>query len=560
MPARCRSNCTVNKTPVVCNAADKCSYTNGAIRKYCRLSSKYKMNKPNCNITRKFLKREKGPAEKIRQFLERKHASRKRKQQNRQEPNPQLPLPQLMASPTNEQITEFTNKVHTRRLERFMRKLDPRKLRANVRARYLNGVCSDSGVCIAFGKHVDKIKKHFDGFVKFNHVKSIKKIGAVSANGFVKELEYERAGYKAHAVLKSATKPNADNLYYEYLAGLFANKESSFLPNFVETYGVYKYNSNAEYKEMKKLTATKDELSGLHLIRIPAEPKRYIAKHQHQKERNHLKDACENSNYMCVLIQHINGAQTLKDKCQSATFVKYESPFVLFQIYYALYALHTSFTHYDLHADNVLIYEPVKDSYIHYFYHLLDGSVVSFKSSFIAKMIDYGRSYYDETLPPKAFDIESNSKSVYDTVCNIPECDPNCGSNVGFEWFELGHNISSQQPNLSQDLRLLSMLHNADKVFGGAQYTAMCKNVRASPLLKQLCAKVVFDNMYDTQEEPTQGYPVRINNVTDAYLALKDLIQTPTVVGLNMSNYDGLDRLGEMHIYMDNPLEYIPTV
>jgi hypothetical protein len=59
MPTRCRSKCSDNKSVASCNAADKCSYTNGAVRKYCRLSSKYKMNKPNCNITRKFLKREK---------------------------------------------------------------------------------------------------------------------------------------------------------------------------------------------------------------------------------------------------------------------------------------------------------------------------------------------------------------------------------------------------------------------------------------------------------------------------------------------------------------------
>ena len=398
----------------------------------------------------------------------------------------------MAGSPEEDRIADFTKKVHTRRLKRFISKLDLQKLQENVRARYLGVVCSDSGVCIAFGKHVDKIKKHFDGFVNFNHVKSIKNIGVDSVNGFVKELEYEHAGYKAHAVLKSATNPTADNLYYEYLAGLFANKASSYLPNFVETYGVYKYNSDEEYKEMEKPTETKDKLSGLSLIRIPTEPKRYIAKQQHQTELDHLKDACKYSKYMCVLIQHINGAQTLLDKCQNKLFVTNESPFVLFQIYYALYALNTSFTHHDLHADNVLIYEPVKDSYIHYFYHLLDGSVVSFKSSFIAKMIDYGRSYYNEASQPKEFDIESNSKSVYDTVCNIPECKPSCGYHVGFRSFDQGDRYS-QQPNLSQDLRLLSLLHNADTAFNGKIFKAMCKNVRESILLSELCAKVVFN-------------------------------------------------------------------
>jgi hypothetical protein len=247
------------------------------------------MNKPDCNITRKFLKKEKGPAEKIRRFLERKHASRKRNPRNK---SPQLNIAEILPDhpinlqigPTEEQIKKLTDKSHTRKIARFMRKLNPGK----IRARYLNGVCSDSGVCIAFGKHVDKIKKHFGGFVKFDHVKSMRKIGAVSSNGFIKEIEYEHEGYNAHAVLKSAAKQQADNLYYEYLAGIFANMASSRIPNFVETYGVYKYNTDSEYEEIKKLTATKDALSGLSLIRTPTDQKLHIATHQHKKERNYL--------------------------------------------------------------------------------------------------------------------------------------------------------------------------------------------------------------------------------------------------------------------------------
>ena len=220
MAPRCRSTCTTNKTPQSCAEADKCAYTNGEKRKFCRLSTKYKMNKPGCNITRKFLKREKKPAEIIGNFLWNRRKTLRNKRMI------------LTDKEHTHKISEFTNKVQSRRLARFMRSVDPHKRRA----RFLNGVCSDSGVCIAFGKEVNKIKEHFDGFVNFDNVKQIRKIGEISANGFVKEIEYERAGYTAHAILKSSVRMNSDNLYYEYLVGQFINMIGQILPNFVETY------------------------------------------------------------------------------------------------------------------------------------------------------------------------------------------------------------------------------------------------------------------------------------------------------------------------------------
>jgi hypothetical protein len=276
--------------------------------------------------------------------------------------------------------------------------------------------------------------------------------------------------------------------------------------------------------------------------------------------RKGVKDACENSKYIAVLVQNIKGAKTLKDKSTSITFVQYELPFVLFQVYWALYALNDRFTHYDLHTENVLIYEPVKDGFIHYFYHLDDGSVVSFRSAYIAKIIDYGRSYYTDALPTNKFNIEGNSKSIYNTICKIPECKPRCGANVGFEWFEPGYNISSQKSNLSQDLRLLSMLHNSDTEFGGKTNLTLCANVKLNKPLKTLCSKVVFNNKFDTPENMTSGYPAKINNIVDAFLSLKELVQDPLLVLRNVSDYNGLKQLGEMHIYLGRPLEFIPSV
>ena len=69
---------------------------------------------------------------------------------------------------------------------------------------FLKSICSDSGVCMAFGRQTKRIKKHFNGLVDFEYaISPIKRIGEVSTNGFIKEITYERDGYKANAILKS---------------------------------------------------------------------------------------------------------------------------------------------------------------------------------------------------------------------------------------------------------------------------------------------------------------------------------------------------------------------
>lgn len=614
MPARCRSKCATNKSIASCNAEDKCSYTNGPKRKFCRLSSKYKMNKPDCNITRKFLKREKEPAAKIQRFLTRKYKSRKtkdvrrlsvdvlpevelpnstesvspssidpvfeekrktvkntaetrriqrvvRKQMKEMKHKPAFkfediaPTPPAFAKgpPTEEEIKKITDKAHTRRIQRFMKAVNPHKRRAA----YLNGVCSDSGVCIAFGKHTDKIKKHFDHFLEFSQVRSISRIGKPSANGFVKELEYVNEGYKSHAVLKSSASEKGDNLYYEYLVGLVLNDQCKYTPIFVETYGVFSYNSDTEYEDMKDLTATTDALSGIKLElhpRINTSP---------LTQKKLLNSSCVYSKHYAVLIQHIKGAETISDMCRNnASFVAVELPFVLYQIYHTLYLLSSVFTHNDLHTENVLVYEPVKNGYIQYFYHTKGGSVNAFKSAYIPKIIDYGRCFYDMKQPSTPDSVNNNSKTIRHEVCKLPGCKPLCGFYKGYQWLNPSTTgISAYDANMSQDLRLLKMLRDAHTDFG-AEYKKMKTNiVKRNPALNVLLSKVVYNETFFTPEDTTLGSSLfiakKIHNVVDAYIMLKEMIERPEIIAANESKYARRNKIGEMHVYEDRPLEFI---
>lgn len=559
MPTRCRSNCTTNKSVESCNAADKCSYTNGPKRKFCRLSSKYKMNKPDCNITRKFRKREKGAAEKIRRFMTKLRASsKKRTQKNLPEFTihdiTQTP-PALANAPTNEEIKRITDKAHTRRIQRFMKAVNPHKRRSA----YLNGVCSDSGVCIAFGKHVETIKKHFNRFIDFKHAKSLRQIGVVSANGFVKEIEYENAGYKSHAVLKSTTREKADNLYYEYLVGLFLNEQSKYSPIFLETYASLRYASNNKYESMKNQTATKDTLNDLSIIQHPGIQTENLPFPPNKM----LELSCKTSLHTALLIQHIKDAKTLSAKCGDIDFAKIDLVNILFQIYYTLRLLSRSFTHNDLHTDNVLVYEPVKDGYIQYYYHTTPGTVYAFKSAYIPKMIDYGRSFYDFGRLHKETDVFNSSRTIYKTVCKMKLCKP-CGIEKGYQWLTPSTTSNSaHDPNISQDLRLLRMLHKAYDDFGTVEYSRMVKTIYRHSPVSRLLEKVQFKGIHFTPQDINMGTAKpkpkskTINNIIDAYVMLVELIQSPKIIAANEEHYAKHKKIGEMHVYEDRPLEFI---
>jgi hypothetical protein len=415
----------------------------------------------------------------------------------------------------------------------------------------LKSVCSDAGVCIAFGREASTIKKHFANFANFRLLSEpAKGIGAVSANGFVKELTYVNQGYVANAVLKSSAYQNADNLLYEALVGFFVNKLAIRFPSFVETYGLYKYNNDGlAYHECKTKKTVPAKVLEAGLTKYADESKD-IGKQK-------VFQSCFDPISMAVLIQHLKSAKTLEEMCNAnRTFIRNDLLYVLFQIYMTLANTSNIFTHYDLHASNVLVYEPVAGSHIEYHYHI-GGEEITFNSPYIAKIIDYGRSYYRELGNDS---IVGNSKNFYDKLL-CKECKPKCGASSGFGWFEYKKGtikrssyISSQVPNPSHDLRLLNILN--------------VEGIRIRfPRLGNILKKVVYGvgvakakQQFGTEPNNASGLPSKINNVTDAFEALQELVQDPISYADNAREYAASLKLGELHIYdQRQPMRFVPS-
>lgn len=551
MPRKGKCFSTCRKRPKSDCDPPECHYTNGNKYKYCRLSFTRKMNEDCVPVLRNkpysFTKKH------VDKTRKKKHGSLRIQKKSLLSPSPRYeeymtpPETQILdLHPTKEDIDEFRSKymknVATRKIGKFLRHRDPR-----VRAKFLQSVCSDAGVCIAFGTNAAAIRKHFDDFNNFDLLsKPAERIGSVSANGFVKELTYRHRGYMANAVLKSSVKPNADNLLYEALVGFFLNKMSQMYPSFVETYGLYQYKADGlAYDACKKDKLTDPNILSVGLSRF--------AKSAKEITNERVKDSCKNPVSMAVLIQHLKSAKTLHQMIQNSRFVENDLLYVLYPVYMTLASLSDVFTHYDLHLENVLVYEPVKGSHIEYHYHLQDGKETVFRSKYIAKIIDYGRCYYHDTSSSSNL---SDSKQFYDNlVCK--ECKPRCGNGRGYGWMEYKANqmklssyISSQRVNPSHDLRLLYSIGN--KVNG------------MDPKLQTLMGRVVYgrgvkkgNEMYGTEPRTDSGYPIRIHNVGDAFTWFQELVRDPMSEVQNEIDYRGSKKLGELHIYGgDRPMRW----
>lgn len=468
------------------------------------------------------------------------------------------------------------------------------------RAAFLKSICSDSGVCMAFGRQTKRISKHFKGFVNFDYaISPVKTIGS-GGNGFIKSITYERDGYTSNAILKSSTMSYSDNLLFEYIAGQYINKQCLVFPCFIETYGWYQYITDKDWLYMKTNTQVsveklKDSLEiGEVAIKNYIESAKswekicYEDKTKPKTERKTkdcteldylLKVACQKSKYLSILIQSINNTKDIQHMItRPSSHVNFNFPSkdllnVLYQIYMPLATLSETFTHYDLHPGNVLIYEPVPGKYIDYKYVLDDDtSIVEFKCRYIVKIIDYGRAFFKDDSNQE---ISGSSKSIYDTICkNISECNTNdttgryCGQDKGFSNFnnDIGYSIDSCVRNKTHDLLLLYRIKKILKhpIFSDKDSNFLLQNIfdnleygnEVSLEAEELATGSPKYEFGSVEKLSDDIFPERINNVIDAHNALKKAVLQSKIQ--NDLDHQSLTSFGSLIIYQSGcPMKFI---
>jgi len=424
--------------------------------------------------------------------------------------------------------------------KRSKRSSRPTAYRHTSKARFLSALCADAGVCLALGNLTTEIKRHFQGFTTFAYVvPPIKRIGEDSNNGFINQIEYVHRGYKSYAILKSAKTAEADNLLYEYVVGQYINKQNKLFPCFLETYGHYQYVDDNTWTELQNPITTDVNI---------------LTQGLEQKHTIDYNNACRESQKLAILIQYLKNIKSLYAFSREPFFIQDELMGALFQLYYPLARLKDTFTHYDLHLENVYIYQPVAGKYIQYHYYISGTRAVRFKSSYLLKIIDYGRSFFRD-------DTGTNAKQIYEEElcqdamdCNDPATTGRCGENVGFSWLKkLGPQpaqqfyISSQKKNISHDLLPLKRIADSH-----------ARNNRLTPELADLVQKVIYTGEYGTAELTESGYPHAIYNVEDAMKCIMAEMVTKKYRDHNEAANRDKTKLGDLYIYMDGrPMNFV---
>lgn len=306
--------------------------------------------------------------------------------------------------------------------------------------------CKNPDNCLAFGSYIDLINRFFENFKNLNLVDNslIRKIGDGN-NGFIFQVPFTKNNYTAYTVLKCEKEQRADNLFYEYYVGkYFINNFIKKLPTFVETYwhGVLTPNG---WKNL--LTTTSPVVLKDQIQHITA-----------GETSTQWGNSCNTMKFNVVLIQHFNNFDTFDNTLyKNYTNIEPEIGTICYQVYYALVYLNNKYTHYDLHTKNVCLYKAFPDKgYILMKYHR-KGKVFEFKSEYIAKIIDYGRNYFNTSST-------KNSTEIIQKVCRERECRPDCGENFGYGSMNVFDNsfefITSSKSNMSHDIRLIKTLFN----------------------------------------------------------------------------------------------------
>ena len=248
------------------------------------------------------------------------------------------------------------------------------------------------------------------------------------ANGVAVLVTFSRQGFTSTAVMKlpkitrnsssihEKKSKELDNLMREYLVGVGINDLCKTYPCFIRTYAAYTTGQ------------TGTEVNTVRVNKLHHRPT--------------TAESCKTAGHQSILIEYVKG-ETLKKKITDEEFQRTELVYVLFQLYYALAHVGARFTHYDLHLGNVLLYEPDKCVAFEY---TLRGQVIRFQCRYVAKIIDYGRSYLQDV-------VEEVAKVETEPECLKSRCtNERPGDICGFKYF------NKPPANPPEDLIRLSLL------------------------------------------------------------------------------------------------------
>ena len=494
------------------------------------------------------------------------------------------------------------------------------KLRTNIRGTkgyLLKTLCSDSGVCIAFGTYKDSINRYFSNFTNFFILQSVKRIGEQSMNGMILELEYKKAGYTAHTVLKIPVRHTSDNTLYEALVGFFLNEQSLRYPSFLETYGVYNFAGDEIncfekliyiYGQLNKIDTELTQINKLskfstssvvNIPRLISVIESIIARYKPDINGNYsymyylnqiklakLRDQIVPEKYKEKLEHYYDKIkeeqpQLIKNKNEKLRCIIKKQPF-------------RNASEIDETTINDACENPTNYSVL--IQHLKDAKTLSSMSSdteFINNDLLYILFQVYMTLSSLSndfthYDLHTSNVLVYEPVdgsyieyhYHIGETEIIFKSryiakiiDYGACYFGPGFNPMLYS-NCKNAQSLKSFMSDNDYKRNSAKRN-VSHDLRLINIIKTHLSSTVWISQippiifgqgmnegyeeYGTEENETKGYPAQINNVIDAFLYFKDTVTNQTQLTANETHYNGMTELGKLYIFDDGRnMEYVP--
>ena len=288
--------------------------------------------------------------------------------------------------------------------------------------------------------NTDSLKRFLDNKIllfkdiknTFKNIKSIKKIGKESKNGFIHQVSDGKRVF----IIKSVQKKDSDNISYEYYVGKCINNFKKRFPFFSNTYALCKYASPEQYNIFKYVkTYTDYKNNEINLEKDIVEFDFDI------HSPNAFDLPCNRNKYLCLIIEYLPVECSLRDLKIKNNNNILEKINILFIIYSMLNRLSKVFTHYDLHRDNVVLLKVPKNNYVTFKYYTNNSNYIEIKTKYIPVIIDYGRCYC------YSYEYDSNQYSKM-----IP-----CPENNSFQWFIRNNkeHIRPYKSNITHDLRLI---------------------------------------------------------------------------------------------------------
>jgi len=428
-----------------------------------------------------------------------------------------------------DRLAAEAKKIEDARIAAEQKEKDRLAAEAKLQQEYLNKIYKNYDFWMIFNTENKYIIDFFE-FSTFKYIIDPIKLINLSKNGFVNQIKYKNMEYNANALLKTSLNKVNDSLFYEYLVGKKINSWKNIVPSFIETYGLYYHKKNI----IKNL---KNDLIDFQEFKNTMEQKQDNEINENFIET--LKFMCENSDKISTLSQFLENATTLKQ------FMLDDKPddllLILYMIYATLNTLKDKFTHYDLHSENVLIYIPIKDYYIEYHYIYNDNSKINFKSPYIAKIIDYGRTY-----------IEDVSQKINDKKTEIDY------NKCGFKFFKPIDNYSALSLYTLNPYYSLQLLNSVK-----FNYNKLAENIKKkySADLIALINDTNFDKKKDPSKPPDVKDANKIYDVEDAFLELTKLMKKLDN-SRNVDNIIGMNKIGDLYIYINGQkdMKFIPYI